>query len=103
MEYTLTTDNTRAIMKLWGRFDMKGRQEFFAALQQAKSENTKEIMIDLRKVTFIDSVAIGLLMVAHKQCQASSGVLSLCVSEGVVKQTLDFMNIPDIIPVVTSI
>ena len=104
MEYSIQSDACRTTLKLWGRFDLRGmgRQKFFEALQDCQAENPKEIIIDLREVSFLDSSAIGLLMVAHKRCQVSSIVLSICVSEGNVKKTLDFLKIPDIVSVVTK-
>ncbi|WP_447969673.1 STAS domain-containing protein [Nitrospira sp. M1] len=102
MDYTLTTENNRTIITLWGRFDSQKRHEFLSAFQLALEEDTKEIVIDLQKVMFIDSTAVGLLMVAHQKCETPHKGLSLCVADGPVKQTLDFLKITDIIPVTPS-
>ncbi len=102
MEFLLKTDSTRTIVKLLGRFDAKGRQTFLSALQLARKEPAQEIMIDLREVSYIDSVALGLLTAAHRRCLESGGGFSLQISEGTVKQALDLMNIKEIMPVVTK-
>ncbi|GJL62675.1 MAG: hypothetical protein NPIRA04_13290 [Nitrospirales bacterium] len=101
MEYTLTTENNRTIISLWGRFDSRRREEFLTAFQLAYEANTKEIVIDLQKVSFIDSTAVGLLIVAHQKCHHPLRDLRLCVVEGSVKRTLDFLKITDIIPSIT--
>ncbi|GJL49496.1 STAS domain-containing protein [Candidatus Nitrospira salsa] len=101
MEYTLTTENKRTIITLWGRLDSRRREEFLTAFQLAQEANTEEIVIDLQKVSFIDSTAVGLLIVAHQKCQHPPKDLRLCVIEGSVKQTLDFLKITDIIPGIT--
>ncbi|GJL55976.1 MAG: hypothetical protein NPIRA02_31080 [Nitrospirales bacterium] len=102
MEYFLTTENNRTTITLWGRFDSRRRQEFLTAFQQALKESTNEIVIDLQKVSFIDSTAVGLLMVAHQKCASPQKGLSLCVANGPVKQTLDYLKVSDILPVNTS-
>ncbi|GJL67167.1 MAG: hypothetical protein NPIRA05_21380 [Nitrospirales bacterium] len=101
MKHTLTIENNRTTITLWGRFDSRRREEFLTAFQQAQKANTKEIVIDLQQVTFIDSAAVGLLIVVHKKCQQPPKDLRLCVVEGSVKQTLDFLRITDIIPDIT--
>ncbi len=105
MQYSIYSDISRTILKFWGRFHVreKERQQFFEAFQQAQSKNKQEIIIDLREVTFIDSSAIGLLMVAHTRCQTTAVALKLCISEGNVKLTLDYLDIPTLIPVLTEI
>ena len=90
-------------MKLIGRFDMKMRQDFNAAVGQCIEKKTKELLIDLREVSFVDSSGIGMLIVTHKHCQASSIALRLCVSEGHVKQVIELMKIPSFIPMVSSV
>ncbi|MCA9473395.1 MAG: STAS domain-containing protein [Nitrospirales bacterium] len=103
MEASLTIEKDRVILKLWGRFDVKWRQEFLTAFSQAKDENTEEIVVDLREVPFIDSTALGLLMVAHNQCKTSSRTLRLCVSHGHVKRTLEQMKISELVSMVLTI
>ncbi|MGB0911362.1 MAG: STAS domain-containing protein [Nitrospirales bacterium] len=102
MEYSLKTDSGCTTLTFFGRFDMKARQTFLDAFQLAREENAKKIVFDLREVPFLDSVAIGLIVIAHKRYQNASGALTLRVCEGPVKQALDLMRISDLIPVVTD-
>ena len=101
MQYTIKSDKSVVTVMLFGSFDLKGRKDYLSALQQANAENTQSIIIDLQEVTYVDSAAIGLLMITYKDYKAASVVLRLCLREGTVKKTLEMMKITDFIPVVS--
>ena len=102
MQTILTVQGGNALLKLIGRFDMKARPEFMKALSEARSGNPRELMIDLREVPYVDSCAVGMLIVASKQLITSSVQLSLCCGEGFTKDIMDLMNIGEMIPMVSG-
>ncbi len=101
MQTILTVQGGHALLKFIGRFDMKARPEFMKAIEEAKAENPQELMIDLREVPYVDSCAVGMLIVASKQLKTSSVQLSLCCGEGFTKDIMDLMNIGKMIPIVS--
>ena len=102
MQAILSNQGGHAHLKCIGRLTMKERQEFNKAIEEAKADNPQELMIDLREVSFVDSCAIGMLIVASKKLQTASIPLTLCCQEGQIKDTLDLMNVGKIIPIVLA-
>ncbi len=74
-----------------------------ASVEKIMSENPLKVLIDMREVWYIDSAAVGMLMVTAKKLKAANVPLTLCYAEGHAKNVLDLLKIPEIIPVVSSI
>lgn len=53
------------ILELSGRFDFRSSKPFQNALLDAQQEMARYLVIDLAKVSFIDSAALGLLSMWH--------------------------------------
>ncbi len=83
-----------------GRFDFRARQTFQTSIEHAKRSRPKEIILNLVKVSFINSAGLGLLLVAHQNLKDEHIGLSLQVSKGYVDQVLNFARIAQTIPIV---
>jgi len=62
----------------------------------------EHIVIDLSQVAFLDSAALGLLMISHRQLQADKRTLSLAYPQPTVRQIIELANLHKTIPLIES-
>ena len=61
------------IIVLEGEFDLYNVRELKSAITNAIEDNTKNLVMDLEKVEFMDSSAIGALYLGFKKMKALNG------------------------------
>ena len=71
-------------------------------MDKAKQSSSRHLILNFKQVTFVNSRAIGLLVLAAQQCKLDNHKLSLVAPQGSVKQILELANIPKLLPVFPS-
>lgn len=79
-------------IRLQGRFDYSARRDFDAAVQSALKEAAGEIRVDMLEVEYMDSSALGMLLVLRDKAKGVGKVVSLGECQGFVKKILDVAN-----------
>ena len=74
---TIAVDEWRAAIALHGEFDIANAHELRDELSRHIDEGRRVIRVDLQRVSFIDSTAIGELIEASRRCNAEHGSLIL--------------------------
>ncbi len=93
MDVTFSTVDQRAVISLRGRFDFNSHREFREAIDQALAQtNVTAIQVDLGGVDYLDSSALGMLLMLRDRAKAAARQVSLANSRGAVKQVLDIAN-----------
>ena len=92
MNITHATIDGNRILHLDGRFDFGARKTFKEAVDAA-IETGNPIVLDLGKVTFVDSSALGLLVISHQNLKNKQILFFLLNPQTYVKQVLDLANI----------
>jgi len=69
---------------------------------QIVQEGHRRLVLDLEGVTFVDSSAIGLLLLTDQNFKFKNGNFSLVKPTGYVRQVLELANLPRVIPVYDS-
>ncbi|MFL5844418.1 MAG: STAS domain-containing protein [Solirubrobacteraceae bacterium] len=83
-------------IRLFGELDIRSARELQATLSEAVGDRTRELAIDLRKVTFIDSTALGALVRASEQLRNQGRMLTLALMPGgAVEGLLDVSGLYD--------
>jgi len=83
----------RLILKLSGRFDFHAHRDFRAAYEKAlESNNAKVLEVDFAGVDYLDSSALGMLLLFREKADASNKQVILAQLKGTVKQVLDVAN-----------
>jgi anti-anti-sigma factor len=85
-----TTQQT--VIRLKGRFDYDARRDFDSATQVALAEAAGEIQINLMEVDYMDSSALGMLLVLRDKATSCGKTVSLAECQGFVKKILDVAN-----------
>jgi len=91
------------VLELEGRFDFSARREFKETIDRAQEGEARRLILDLGGLTFIDSSALGMLVVAHQNIKLKQGQICLVNPQSYVRQILDLANVPKMIPVYDTI
>lgn len=92
MLVTINKTTQQTVVRLKGRFDYEARRDFDAAVQAALAETAGEVQINLMEVEYMDSSALGMLLVLRDKAKVLGKRVSLAESQGLVKKILDVAN-----------
>jgi anti-anti-sigma factor len=93
MEVTTHYRGDVGTIQLRGRFDFSGHREFLEAISAVTSTSSvKEIEINFAAVNYIDSAALGMLLVSRDKATRAGKHIVLTQATGSVKEVLDIEN-----------
>jgi anti-anti-sigma factor len=91
------------MLQLFGELDIKTARELAPALSEAVGDVTRELVIDLRRVTFIDSTLLGALARAAGQLRNQGRALTLIRTPGSpIDRLLDVSGLNEAFTVVSD-
>lgn len=80
-------------IRLQGRFDFSTHREFRAGTEQALKEIVgNQLLVDLGAVDYLDSSALGMMLMLRDKASAVSKTVSLINCRGSVRQVLEIAN-----------
>ena len=91
------------IVRIEGRFEFGTRHEYKRLIGQIVQEGHLRLVLDLEGVTFLDSSALGLLLLTDQNFKLKKGSFSLVKPTGYVRQVIELANLPRVIPVYDSV
>lgn len=101
MEANVSTAGSQAIIKLAGRFDFNSHREFREVVDKAlEGESVQEIQVDLGAVDYLDSSALGMLLMLRDKARGGGKGVSLANCRGAVKQVIEIANFGKLFPIV---
>ncbi|RMH36148.1 MAG: anti-sigma factor antagonist [Nitrospirae bacterium] len=103
MQVSERQEGDATIVKLEGRFDFANRRVFKDTIDRVQSSSSQRVILDLEGVSFVDSSALGLLVIAHQQFKTRQQRLSLAHPQPYVRQVLELANVPKMIPVYSTV
>lgn len=93
MQITNDVSGDRATLKLGGRFDFHSHRDFRSAYEQhLESADLREIVIDFGDVDYLDSSALGMLLLLREKAEGAGKKVILAGLKGTVKQVLEIAN-----------
>lgn len=93
MQASVSKDGAKAVVKLAGRFDFNTHRDFRSACDPLVSDNSvREVVIDFGGVDYLDSSALGMLLMLRDKASGAGKDISLAGVKGSVKQVLDIAN-----------
>jgi len=85
-------DPQRSVVRLTGRFVFASHREFNDAVERALKTEEPVIVIELSGVTYIDSAALGMLLLARQRADNVGKTVALQGAAGSVLQVLQIAN-----------
>ncbi len=93
MQIATEVDAGKAVLKLNGRFDFHSHRDFRSAYESALEEaDVRDVVINFQDVDYLDSSALGMLLLLREKAEAAGKTVSLAGLQGMVKQVLDIAN-----------
>ncbi len=93
MQIDMQIGKGRAVIGLEGRFDFSANGEFRRCCDSAlQAILVRELEIDLGQVQYLDSSALGMLLMLRERAEGVRKRVVLSNCRGVVKQVLDIAN-----------
>lgn len=92
MQTSLSSRDGKTVITLIGRFDFNVHREFREAVDQSVKESAAQIQIDLEGVDYLDSSALGMLLMLRDKAKAAGKEVLLANPRGAVKQVIDIAN-----------
>ncbi|HZX32524.1 MAG TPA: STAS domain-containing protein [Rhodocyclaceae bacterium] len=93
MQTNVTKDGNKAVIKLSGRFDFNTHRDFRSAYEPLVADSSvREVRVDFDGVDYLDSSALGMLLMLRDKMNGASKEVSLGNVKGSVKQVLDIAN-----------
>jgi HptB-dependent secretion and biofilm anti anti-sigma factor len=93
MNTNFTTDNETAVIRLSGRFDFSRHREFRNCYEAALKEPTlRRIDVDLQGVDYLDSSALGMLLLLREHAGRSTKRVSIRNARPHVERVLTVAN-----------
>ncbi|HQU80656.1 MAG TPA: STAS domain-containing protein [Azonexus sp.] len=93
MQVNVTKDGNRVVILLSGRFDFNTHREFRSAVEPLVTDGgVAAITIDFSSVEYLDSSALGMLLMLRDRMSGAKKVVTLAGVHGNVKQVLDIAN-----------
>ena len=101
MQITMKAEGKRAVVRLSGRFDFSAHREFRETIDAAlQNKEFDEVVVDLAGVDYIDSSALGMLLMLREKANGAKKRLVLANPRGVVKQALDIAHFEKLFSIV---
>lgn len=93
MQVSVTKTDQDVTIGLEGRFDFGTHRDFRAAAEKALQESKGNLLlVDLGGVDYLDSSALGMLLMLRDKSQAANKTVALVNCRGNVRQVLDIAN-----------
>ena len=89
------------VLALTGKLDIFAKNAFREALEKHQKQGGK-LLLDIKGISFIDSIGIGTLVVAAQAFEKLKGSLILVNPTEAVQSILTKMNLPDIMTILTA-
>lgn len=101
MEIRQTKGGNQATLSLNGRFDFNVHRDFKEAYMSALNDaEVQSISINLAKVEYLDSSALGMLLMLRERVQTANKQISLTNPNETVMKILDIANFKKLFTIV---
>jgi anti-anti-sigma factor len=97
MQAELKAEQETAVIQLKGRFDFGGHRDFKRCYEGAFAQTgVRNITIDLKNVDYVDSAALGMLLLLKQQADKRTVPVTLLDCAPMVKEIFDVANFDQI-------
>jgi anti-anti-sigma factor len=94
----LEQDGQRVIVRAWGELDQASASAFEVELRRAIRASPLGVMVDLGKVTFIDSMCLRILISAAMRSHASRREFIVLHASEQVQHVIETSGVEDLLP-----
>lgn len=103
MKITLEPKNGYSILHLHGEFDGLRCPFFLHEIEDLVDKGERNIALDLRLVSFVNSTAMGAMVKAAKILAENNGKLALSAPSGFCRNVMEAIGLPRVIPIFDTV
>jgi anti-sigma B factor antagonist len=92
----------KSIVRLYGEFDLSCEQAFNEELAQVVEGDPSALIIDVRRLEFIDSTGLRALLSLHKLAREDGFDFTLLCGDGIVRRVLRETGLDGVLPLVDT-
>jgi len=92
----------RAALRLSGEIDAYTAPQFREQMTEAEAQGPKGVIVDLRKVRYLDSTGLGVMMGGAKRARERGGSLALICTNEHVLRILSISGLADLLAIVSD-
>ena len=93
MQANFVLNGNTATVALVGRFDFNAHREFRETIDKALAEAAvRQLVLDFKNVDYIDSSALGMLMLLKEKADSTHRQVRLLNCTGATRQVLEIAN-----------
>ena len=103
MEIEVETTDQRTLVTLSGELDASTASSLYDTLSELEVNDTHTVVLDLAKVTFMDSTGLAVIVTEHKRLRHTDGSLTIFAPPSSVRRLFDITGLTtvlDIVPVI---
>ena len=94
--------NGRSSVTLAGALDLNAAAAFREALVRAIDEGSRRVVVDLSRVTFIDSTALGVIVGGLTRLRAVDGTLEVICPDGELRRIFEVSGLDRVLDIAAS-
>lgn len=96
MEYTAERKNAESLLSIQGTFTFNDNTKFREILQLLEDDSLDAVTLNIQQLQFIDSAALGMLLLLHDEAQKRKVHVTLSGADGQIKKMLQLSNFEEI-------
>jgi anti-anti-sigma factor len=100
LEIEIQNTEERTLVTLSGELDASTATFLYDKLSDLEVEDVQHVVLDLAKVTFMDSTGLGVIVTEHKRLQHSKGSLTIFSPPSSVRRLFEITGLDDVLDVV---
>lgn len=97
MNVSERTISSTTILTFSGRLVFDARKVFQKAVKNAQAKDPRYLILNLEKVTFIDSAGLGLLGLVLEECKADDRQCGIVRPKGRMNKLIELTNFPKMV------
>lgn len=102
MQISVKSLGRTATARLAGEFDLTAAQEVREQLDGLIDSGTSRLVVDLRRVSFLDSSGLGVLLARYRRISERGGEMFLVGAQGGVRAVLEMSGVRQVMPLLAD-
>jgi anti-sigma B factor antagonist len=102
LEIEIQNSDERTLVTLSGELDASTASFLYDKLSDLEVEDVNHVVLDLAKVTFMDSTGLGVIVTEHKRLQHSEGTLTIFSPPSSVRRLFEITGLDDVLDIVPA-
>jgi anti-anti-sigma factor len=102
LDLEISRSDERTLVALTGELDAATASYLYAALAKLEVEDAHHVVLDLAKLTFMDSTGLSMVVTEHTRLKRSGGTLTIFSPSSAVRRLFEITGLAnelDIVPV----